>query len=643
MRNWIVSVVLSLYSVPAMANYWTFETPSQNIQCSVAEEADFSNLRCTIIHREGPPAQPKPSFCHSGWGHVLEMRDRGPALMNCASPEISSRGQKIVGYGTQSEFGGIKCHSSNTGLECRNRDGNGFFLSRRSQRIFDTGRNTVRVVGQPHERIQETQTRQQLQIQEKFLKILGFDPGRVDGTVDQTTISAFQEFQRANGLDVLDWLPPKHFALLAEKTEEKLMSMETPPTNFSANIPEEKPESFDTKIASTKQPNRTEATHAASEASIQTSDLIRVERDGFVYYQIRDCKFESGLAATVYDFSDSPSQVELTDICFDRKGGKLLAAEPISNLTLVRQSETSDTFEVIEPGIRDGVLANKYRAQQANKVNGFDSGAFHRHSNASHPAKRHKARGHSTYGYLFNEMTPFSGVQMGQYAINISVSDIWSARNRASGLKRGGEGPIVSDWGFASISGRSNKLKFETQDSAFVSDDIILNLEIDDDGRIDGSGRISITNPRIAGLNPTDWQYAELKLSSIIGHFVGLKGQEFRGIGFVEGQTVDQDGFVHDSYGYVNIWGRYYPEALMNERVQEQDVHANGNESEKNLQIEQSLQLLGFDPGPVDGDVDEETIVAIQAFQKQFGLPLSDVLTSEQLAVLEAMVKAKTR
>lgn len=131
-------LVLGLVALPfgAEADVWTFETPSENIQCVVGEDFGGSDLTCTIIERQGPPALPRPAGCGSDWGHVFFMGNRGSVSMECKPLDRSKGGFSRAEYGVRGEFGGFVCHSEKTGLECRNEDGHGFFLSRRSQRVF---------------------------------------------------------------------------------------------------------------------------------------------------------------------------------------------------------------------------------------------------------------------------------------------------------------------------------------------------------------------------------------------------------------------------------------------------------------------------------------------------------------------------
>ncbi|MGR3322304.1 MAG: DUF6636 domain-containing protein [Pseudooceanicola sp.] len=125
-----------LFAPPAWADVWTFETPSRNIQCSVGEGRDGSDLSCTIVNRQGPPAMPQPAGCGHPWGHVFFMLNRGPARVVCEPIYDSPGAQDTAEYGVTGRFGGFTCLSSTSGLRCVNEDGHGFFLSRRSQSVF---------------------------------------------------------------------------------------------------------------------------------------------------------------------------------------------------------------------------------------------------------------------------------------------------------------------------------------------------------------------------------------------------------------------------------------------------------------------------------------------------------------------------
>jgi hypothetical protein len=125
-----------LVPLSASADVWTFETPSENIQCSVGEEANASDLYCVIIERNGPPALPKPADCAEEWGHSFFMKDHGPVQMICERFSRNKDAFDRAEYGVTGTFGGFRCDSSAKGLECRNLDGHGFFLSRARQSVF---------------------------------------------------------------------------------------------------------------------------------------------------------------------------------------------------------------------------------------------------------------------------------------------------------------------------------------------------------------------------------------------------------------------------------------------------------------------------------------------------------------------------
>jgi hypothetical protein len=136
LRNLIATAIIFLASTSAQADVWTFETPSQNIQCVVGEDFETSDIECTLIEYNSPPFVPRPAWCQSDWGHVFRMKDRGHVEMVCMPLNRSKGAQSVAEYGVRAEFGGFNCFSSQQGLECRNLDGHGFFLSRGRQTLF---------------------------------------------------------------------------------------------------------------------------------------------------------------------------------------------------------------------------------------------------------------------------------------------------------------------------------------------------------------------------------------------------------------------------------------------------------------------------------------------------------------------------
>lgn len=141
----LLATVLLLAASPAMANVTPFKTPSGNIECTIGESVDASSdLRCVIFDRSGPPAAPRPAGCDGAWGHIFVLLDVGETRMECGAPgqPNTAPGVDVAAYGQESDWGGLSCASSAKGLECRNADGSGFFLSRARQTIFAASQGT---------------------------------------------------------------------------------------------------------------------------------------------------------------------------------------------------------------------------------------------------------------------------------------------------------------------------------------------------------------------------------------------------------------------------------------------------------------------------------------------------------------------
>lgn len=132
----ILPILACLAAIPAAADVWTFESPSENIQCVVTINGGRSELACTIYQRRGRPAAPKPANCTADWGHSFELSETGKPRMVCEPIRRGLDSGLQADHGTTGKFGGFACKSTRKGLDCRNRDGHGFFLSDTRQRLF---------------------------------------------------------------------------------------------------------------------------------------------------------------------------------------------------------------------------------------------------------------------------------------------------------------------------------------------------------------------------------------------------------------------------------------------------------------------------------------------------------------------------
>jgi hypothetical protein len=127
-------LVVLLATFPALADVDVFTTPSRNIQCTMGlGDSIPSDIDCTIFEHTGPPPTPGPACKASGY--EFSMRERGPVTVKCGRTAPDSI-DNAVKYGSTVKYEGIACRSSTNGLECRNADGHGFFLSRARQSVF---------------------------------------------------------------------------------------------------------------------------------------------------------------------------------------------------------------------------------------------------------------------------------------------------------------------------------------------------------------------------------------------------------------------------------------------------------------------------------------------------------------------------
>lgn len=139
-RSLVLALVMTTIfcTTAARADVFPFRMPSGNIDCTVGQGDGPSDISCTIHDRGGQAARLKPAGCSGAWGHHFAMKDRGAVEMRCGPPgaRATAPGVNVANYGQRGDFGGIVCQSSRQGLECRNLDGHGFFLSRARQTVF---------------------------------------------------------------------------------------------------------------------------------------------------------------------------------------------------------------------------------------------------------------------------------------------------------------------------------------------------------------------------------------------------------------------------------------------------------------------------------------------------------------------------
>jgi len=113
----------------------SFVTPSGNVYCALTGE-EKNVLRCEIRSMLKPlPPQPYPGYCEFDWGTGFLLRQYGKPEILCISDTIGGSNYTLY-YKKTWTYSGFNCVSEKTGLTCKNKSGNGFFLSRGQWNAF---------------------------------------------------------------------------------------------------------------------------------------------------------------------------------------------------------------------------------------------------------------------------------------------------------------------------------------------------------------------------------------------------------------------------------------------------------------------------------------------------------------------------
>ena len=127
----------TLCAQAAKAELWYMHTRANNIQCEMGGDPEIASMMCSLTRRAGPLAQPKPADCDALWGHSYFLSERGPVQMLCRGRWTSNwPGNFKFEIGPGKQDAAISCTATRNTLQCTNRDGHGFYLSRRDQRVF---------------------------------------------------------------------------------------------------------------------------------------------------------------------------------------------------------------------------------------------------------------------------------------------------------------------------------------------------------------------------------------------------------------------------------------------------------------------------------------------------------------------------
>lgn len=361
------------------------------------------------------------------------------------------------------------------------------------------------------------------------------------------------------------------------------------------------------------------------------------------YHQIENCEKIRGAMIVGYtSYSLMRGWSELSDVCVDREEGSFVGSESMKELTLVSVRDGFYQYEDIPSGEQDYERHSMWITDDL-KSDGTKnenwSSTFSFKTNRHFVPRRFKKSLVGGSGYILNNTHPLAESK-DDMKVHMHVS---FALPRI-GLDRG----VCQTPAPAYTSGEPSSAAFEGQidlksgeavqleadESGSRKSEAILSLKTTEAGEITGTAEVQIYNPRLAGYGPCEWVSAKATIERIVGSTNGLDGDGFIGIGIGKGTFTDVHGDTYELRATTNLGGHSSSaETVNSDTVQAQDADE--------LLIEKNLDLLGFDPGAVDGVFTEDTRVAVRKFQERYGFKEQMPMSEDQVTALKALVSAK--
>ena len=110
-----------------------FQTPTGSVHCIYV--ADERSLRCDVLE-PGNGQPPAPDACDLDWGAMFSLGDRGLPTRICAGDTSIDARHPVLGHDRKWRQDGLACTVHKQGLRCTNRDGHGWLLDRKAQRLY---------------------------------------------------------------------------------------------------------------------------------------------------------------------------------------------------------------------------------------------------------------------------------------------------------------------------------------------------------------------------------------------------------------------------------------------------------------------------------------------------------------------------
>lgn len=367
---------------------------------------------------------------------------------------------------------------------------------------------------------------------EQYLAALGFNPGAVDGAVDEATNEAIRSYQTSRGLPVTGGMTLAEFQALER---EALAAASATPQTLTQN---------------------TASAGGIGQLSISTTQTP----GGSIYHRLSGCQAQTGSAIFFYH-NRTQSNQEMSDICFDPENGWVAGSETLTGLTFVSQQDSMAVYEVLSSGVQD-FERHAVTISGSNDDNGWVQNIGIRTTHKFATARRPGDQMHGG-GILYGPPFPLSSVR-GPQAIYFELSAYLPGTDPT--VCRHPDPPnVTGEPRYVALQGvfdpqRSNTVQLTSAEGTTEKSQGTLTLTVSETGAVSGTASIYFENPRVAGHATCEWLRSQVELDVIVGHLSGNKHPEIRAQGIGKGRYTDVHGGTYELLAWANVSA--YPQRL---------------------------------------------------------------------------------